>query len=88
MPSEESGLQFTRHALQAVEERKIQVNWVEETIARPDLRTNDPEDEELERFFKRIPEYGGRVLRVVVNTREYPWRVVSAFFDSRMRNRL
>ena len=88
MPSEESGLQYTRHALQAIEERKIQVNWVEETISRPDLRTNDPDDEELERFYKRIPEYGDRVLRAVVNTRKSPWRVVSAFFDGGMRNRL
>ena len=88
MPSVESGLQYTRHALQAIEERNIQMHWIEETIATPDLRTNDPEDEELERFFKRIPEYGGRVLRVVVNTQESPWGVVSAFFDGRMKNRL
>lgn len=88
MPSIESGLQYTRHALQAIEERRIQLNWVEETITKPELRTNDPEDEELERFYKRIPEYGDRVLRAVVNTRESPWRVVSAFFDGRMRSRL
>ena len=71
-----------------MEERNIQAKWVEETIAGPALRASDPDDAELERFYKRIPEYGNRVLRAVVNTRESPWRVVSAFFDSGMRNRI
>ena len=35
--------------------------------------------------FVRIPERGDRVLRVAVNTRVAPWRVVSVFFDRSMR---
>ena len=88
MTFEESGLQYTRHARRVIEERGIQVEWIEETIARPELRTIDSDDPELERFYRRIPAYGNRVLRVVINTRQSPWRVVSAFFDGRMRNRL
>ena len=52
------------------------------------LRTADPNDPEVERFFRRIPEHGNRVLRVAVNTRVAPWRVVSVFFDRSMRGEL
>ena len=62
--------------------------WVESAVAEPALRTSDPNDPEVERFFRRIPERDGRVLRVAVNTRVAPWRVVSMFFDRSMRGEL
>ena len=62
--------------------------WVESAVAEPALRTSDPNDPEVERFFRRIPERDGRVLRVAVNTRVAPWRVVSVFFDRSMRGEL
>lgn len=49
--------------------------WVEHTVANP----------ELESFFRRIPERGGSALLVVMNTQVDPWRVVSVYFDRRMR---
>ncbi len=58
---------------------------VEQAVAEPELRTDDPGDPDVERFFRRVPEHGGRVLRVAVNTRVEPWRVVSVFFDRDMR---
>ena len=81
-------LEYTRHATHAIEERLIAKDWVESTIAEPALRTSDPNDPEVERFFRRIPEHGGRVLRVAVNTRVAPWRVVSVFFDRSVRGEL
>jgi hypothetical protein len=81
-------LEFTRHARNAMEERMIPLEWVEQAIAEPGLRMDDPDDAEVERFYKRIPERGNRVLRVAVNTRVVPWRVVSVFFDRRMRRRV
>ena len=35
-----------------------------------------------------IPEFGGRVLRVAVNTAIEPNRVVSVFFDRQMKGKL
>ena len=64
------------------------MEWVERTVAEPALRSPDPHDSELERLYRPIPERGGRVLRVVVNTRVAPWRVVSVFFDRGMRGQL
>ena len=81
-------LEYTRHAVHAMDERMIPREWVESAVAEPALRTSDPNDPEVERFFRRIPERGGRVLRVAVNTRVAPWRVVSVFFDRSMRGEL
>ena len=81
-------LEYTRHAARAMEERMIPRDWVESAVAEPAMRTSDPSDPEVERFFRRIPEHGDRVLRVAVNTRADPWRVVSVFFDRRMRGEL
>ena len=81
-------LEYTRHAIRAMEERIIRRDWVETVVTEPALRTSDPNDPEVERFFCRIPEHGDRVLRVVVNTRAAPWRVVSVFFDRNVRGEL
>ena len=66
----------------------VLLEWVERVAAEPALRTPDPNDPTVERFYGRIPEYDDRVLRVVVNTRVVPWRVVSVFFDRSMREDL
>ena len=81
-------LEYTRHAAHAMDERMILRNWVESAVAEPTVRMPDPDDPEVERFFRRIPEHGDRVLRVAVNTRVAPWRVVSVFFDRSMRGEL
>ena len=69
-------------------ERLIREDWVEQAVAAPELRTPDPNDPDVERFFRRVPGRGDRVLRVAVNTRVVPWRVVSVFFDRGMRGEL
>lgn len=81
-------LNLTRHARGVMAERMIPGEWVERTVGAPELRTQDPGDPQVERFFRRIPERGDRVLRVAVNTRVVPWRVVSVFFDRVMRGQL
>ena len=63
------------------------MEWVEQVVAAPALRSPDPNDPAVERFFGRIAERGGRTLRVVVNTNVAPWRVVNVFFDRNMRKK-
>lgn len=75
---------YTLHALHVMERRGIRLAWVEQAVAAPMQRTRDPYDEAVERFYSRVPERGGRVLRVAVNTQSDPWRVVTAFFDRSM----
>ena len=81
-------LTYTLHARHVMEEREISSEWVERAVSAPERRTRDPHDEAVERFYVRVPERGGRVLRVVVNTDAHPWRVVSAFFDRSMKGEL
>jgi hypothetical protein len=79
---------LTTHAAEVVVARAIRVEWIEQTLKNPQLNLPDPEDPELERLFRCIPEYGNRVLRVVVNRTVDPLRVVSVFFDRGMKGKL
>jgi len=80
--------ELTKHARKVLDEREIPVEWLERTLSAPELVLPDPDDAAVERRFRRIPEFGGRVLRVAVDTAVDPNRVVSVFFDRRMKGKL
>jgi hypothetical protein len=80
--------ELTKHAQKALDEREIPMEWLERTLSEPELVLPDPDDATVERRFRRIPEFGGRVLRVAVNTTVEPNRVVSVFFDRKMKGKL
>ena len=80
--------EFTQHARHAMQAREVLPEWVEQTIDAPELRQPDPNDDSVERLFRRIPDHGNRVLRVAVNTRVEPARVVSVFFDRTKKGKL
>ena len=80
--------ELTKHAKKALDEREIPVEWLEQTLSAPELTLPDPDAATVERRFRRIPEFGGRVLRVAVNTAVEPLRVVSVFFDRKMKGKL
>ena len=80
--------ELTKHAQKVLEEREIPMEWMERTLSAPELVMPDPDDATVERRFRRIPEFGGRVLRVAVNTTVEPLRVVSVFFDRKMKGKL
>jgi len=73
--------ELTQHARKVLAERGIAVEWMERTLSSPEWSASDPGDPTVVRFFRRIPEFGGRVLRVAVNTTVEPKRIVSVFFD-------
>jgi hypothetical protein len=80
--------ELTKHAQKVLDQREIRVEWLEQTLSAPELVLPDPDDATVERRFRRIPECGGRVLRVAVNTAVDPKRVVSVFFDRQMKGKL
>jgi len=45
-------------------DRSIDPKWVREAILEPDWTEVDPKDPAIERRFRAIPEFGGRILRV------------------------
>jgi hypothetical protein len=78
---------LTEHAKRMLTEREIPHEWLERVLNEPVLREPDPDDTSLERRYRPIPEFEGRVPGVVVNTTMEPVRLVSAFFDRSMRGK-
>jgi hypothetical protein len=74
-------LKFTAHATTMMHERMIQEEWITRTVTNPDT-TEERNDEEIH-FLKQIPEAGGKTLRVIINPRTNPRRVITVFFDRR-----
>ena len=74
---------LTEHARDALDKRRIILAWVERVLDAPEATEADPVDQELEHRLARIPDWGIRVLRVIVNGRKSPPHIVTAFFDRR-----
>ena len=81
-------LAYTRHAHDAMEKRGIAENWVRRAVERPQRTEPDSVDAALEHRLAAIPERGSRVLRVVVNPAVSPVRVITAYFDRKMKGQL
>jgi len=79
---------LTHHAVKQMADRKIRRQWISSVIEVPERREPDRKDPTIELFYGRIHLADTRTLLVVVNTAADPWRVVSVFFDRRMRGRL
>lgn len=76
---------LTQHAQEMLAKRGIEVAWLERAVVAPAMVLPDPVDPTLEQRFVKIPEHGDRVLKVVVNKIASPERVVSVYFDRRMK---
>jgi hypothetical protein len=74
---------LTEHARDALEKRLIPVDWLEQALTKPEVTEADPVDPDLEHRLARIPEFGNRVLRVIINGKRTPPLVVTLFFDRR-----
>lgn len=74
---------LTQHARDALEKRQIAIAWLERVLERPEWTEPDPVDAALEHRLAVIPEFGSRVLRVIINTTTSPPRVVTTYFDRR-----
>ena len=75
-------VEVTKHATDMMIERNISEEWVQQSINLPDLK-NIGDDDNIH-YYKSIPEYGGRMLHVIVNPHLSPEKVVTLFFDRRI----
>ena len=75
--------EFSDHAYAILRERNIQEGWVKLTMEEPERK--ELMDDGTVHYIKAIDEYGGRFLRVVVNPDLSPQRIVTVFFDRRIR---
>ena len=78
-------LMLTAHARLRLRSRRIKIEWVEETVRAPDWTEPDPKDSGIERRFRAIGQFGGRILRVVCVETEATIRVISVMFDRNAR---
>jgi hypothetical protein len=78
----------TKHAAAVIHARGIKQEWVDLVLASPALTHPDAADAELEHRLAVIPEYGNRVLRVVLKRNTVPPMVITAYFDRTMKGTL
>lgn len=81
-------LKWTQHAQDVFAKRKIPTVWIDRTVDDPDWACPDQINPELEHYLKVIPEFGNRVLRVIVNTNAKPPRLITFYFDRKMKGKL
>jgi hypothetical protein len=79
---------LTQHARDVLAKRRIPLEWVERVLEHPERVQSDENDGDLEHRLARIPEYGNRVLRVIVNRVSIPEKIVTFYFDHNVRDRL
>lgn len=79
---------LSEHAESAVRERAIKREWINAALNDPDLVLPHETDAAAMHAFKRIEEFGNRVLRVIYNADKDPVVVVTAYFDRAMKGRL
>ncbi|HKB57600.1 MAG TPA: DUF4258 domain-containing protein [Lacunisphaera sp.] len=80
--------EMSQHAATVIAERDIRVSWLERALHQPNRVEPDRHDPELTHHLVIIPEHGDRVLRVVLNNRVAPVRIVTLFFDRKMKGQL
>lgn len=73
-------IRYSLHAEEALAERGIDRAWIEAAIARPDRTEPDPRPGRT-RSYRAIPEFGGRVLRVVHRPAGADIMVITVHFD-------
>ena len=75
--------EFSEHAYDMLRERNIQQSWVKLAIENPEKK--ELKDDGTVHYILSIEQYGARYLRVVVNPDVRPQRIVTVFFDRRIR---
>jgi hypothetical protein len=78
---------LTAHARIRLQNRRIDPKWIEETVFDPEWIEAEPNDATIERRFRAIPQFGGRVLRVACVETNSSIRVISVMFDRNARRK-
>ena len=73
-------IRYTHHAEEAIAERGIDRAWIEATLAQPDRTEPDPRPG-VTRSYRAVPQFSGRVRRVVHRTAGDDLVVITVHFD-------
>ncbi|QUS38192.1 DUF4258 domain-containing protein [Tardiphaga alba] len=80
-------LVLTYHARVRMAERKLPLSWVEQTAHHPDWIEPEPSEPSVERRFRAISDFGGRVLRVACVETDSHIRIITITFDRNARRK-
>jgi len=75
--------ELSEHARDMLRERDIPEDWVR--LAVEDPQRKEPKDDGTVHYIRAIEQHGERFLRVVTNPAVKPQRVITVFFDRRIR---
>ena len=67
--------------------RRIDPKWIEDTVLAPDWVEQDPREPNVDRRFRAIQQFGGRILRVACVETNSTVRVISVLFDRNARRK-
>ena len=79
---------LTVHAEERRIERRIVLEWISRTLQNPQKLEPDPLKPNLTRVYREIPEFNNNVLRVVYDSNESPWLVITVLFDRKYKGKL
>jgi hypothetical protein len=88
MELSQAEFEFTVHAKQVILERKISTEWVFRALRSPVRFEQDSQNPELAHSLCAIPENGNRVLRVVYNSGVHPKKIITCYFDRKLKGKL
>ena len=75
----------SHHALIQIRERKLPESWIKETLQTPDRIEHLADSHGNTHYLKQIQEFDNRWLRIVINPQTQPHRIVTLFFDRRIK---
>ncbi|GLS46929.1 DUF4258 domain-containing protein [Methylobacterium brachythecii] len=75
------------HAVDNLDDRQIQREWVERTVTEPEILEPDKTYPDRLRAFRALPERDGRVLRVVYLPTDDGAHIITMFLDRGRRRR-
>ncbi len=76
-----TAIRLSKHTADEMDNRGIRLAYIAAVIAAPDQTMIDPKDPTLTRSFRAIPEFAGRVLRVVHRPDGADIFIVTAHWD-------
>ncbi len=79
---------LTIHAQERIAQRRIVLEWISRTLQNPQKLEPDPLKTNLTQAYREIPEYNNNVLKVVYDSNESPWLIITAHFDRKYRGKL
>ena len=79
---------LTVHEQERIAQRRIVLEWISRTLQNPQKIEPDPLLANLTQAYQEIPECNNNVLKVVYDSNESPWLIITAHFDRKYKGKL